>query len=303
MNRTQTTWQRVSRRRPCPICGRPDWCLYAGPADAPTAAICARVESPKRAGEAGWLHKLREDPLQPPRRVRTVRPAAKPAALPVDFAKLAAGWQTIMHPYNLQSFAANLGLSVPSLQRLQVGWSPEWRAFSFPMADATGRILGIRLRGHDGRKWAVPGSKQGLFVPTGLQPGGRLLVCEGPTDCGACLDWGFQAVGRPSCTGGVKHLCELVKRLQPQEVAIVADNDQPDARGRRPGQDGAERLAAVLVAYVPAVRGIAPPAPHKDARAWRRAGGTAADVQAAIEAAPVRRLAVRVRKAGGHDGR
>ena len=56
-----STWQRVSRRRPCPVCQKPDWCLFTGGDDAPTAAICARVESDRRAGEAGWVHRLRDD--------------------------------------------------------------------------------------------------------------------------------------------------------------------------------------------------------------------------------------------------
>lgn len=72
---SKSDWQRVSRRRPCPVCGKPDWCAYSGPDDSPTAAICQRVESPKRAGEAGWLHVLRDDgsPRHPSR--RTVRMA------------------------------------------------------------------------------------------------------------------------------------------------------------------------------------------------------------------------------------
>jgi hypothetical protein len=160
------------------------------------------------------------------------------------------------------------------------------------MSDAAGQVIGIRLRGDNGRKWSVGGGREGLFVPEGLLPGGRLLICEGPTDTGACLDWGFAAVGRPSCTGAVRHAVELVKRVTPTEVVVVADNDQPDARGRRAGQDGADRLAAVLVAYVRVVKVIVPPEGVKDARAWLRAGGTARDVLAAIDAAPVRRLRV-----------
>ena len=80
--------------------------------------------------------------------------------------------------------------------------------------------------------------------------------------------------------------------MLPNEVVIVADSDQPDPRGRRPGQDGADRLAATLAAYVPAVRMIVPPQPHKDARTWQNAGATTADVEARIDAAPIRRLKV-----------
>lgn len=123
-------------------------------------------------------------------------------------------------------------------------------------------------------------------------------MTEGPTDCAALLDLGFSAVGRPSCTGGVRHLVDLARALRPSEVAIIADGDAP-------GQRGAASLAAVLVAYCPAVRVATPPAGIKDARQWKQRGATAAGVAAVIDAAPVRRLAVtisrhRKAKAGRH---
>jgi hypothetical protein len=68
-------------------------------------------------------------------------------------------------------------------------------------------------------------------------------------------------------------------------VVVVADSDLP-------GRSGAERLATDLLAYSPAVRVIAPPNGIKDARAWKNAGATKADVEAAIDAAAVRRLAI-----------
>lgn len=292
MNTTKGDWQRVTRRRPCPICGRPDWCTFVGPDDSPTVVCCMRVESDRPTKNGGWLHRLRPDDNGRPnrRRVRTV--ATKPDERPVlDSGGFARQCQLGTSPQALAQLADSLGVTRQSLERLGVGWSPRYRAWTFPMSNAAGEVVGIRLRKPDGGKLSVRGGKEGLFIPTGLQPGGRLLVCEGPSDTAACLDWGFQVVGRPSCTGGVRLLVELVKRMQPEEVVIVADDDGP-------GQRGAENLARVLLAYVPVVRVIAPPAPHKDARAWLRAGATAADVQAAIDAAPVRWLRVTTTKKG-----
>lgn len=64
---TQTTgrWIRVSKHRPCPICAKPDWCLISQDGE---VAICARIESNKQVGNAGWLHKLSDDikPLPQP---------------------------------------------------------------------------------------------------------------------------------------------------------------------------------------------------------------------------------------------
>jgi hypothetical protein len=299
---SRSIWQRVSRCRPCPVCGRADWCLFTGDNDHPDAAICSRVESPKRCGEAGWLHVLRRDgPTWSPRIRRIELSAARIGAEKMDFEKLAAECRGAVRPVALARLAADLGLSVLSLTRLGVGWSAQRRAWTFPMRSAGGAVLGVRLRCPGGRKLAIRGGHEGLFVPDALGlAGGRLLIAEGPTDAAALLDMGFSAIGRPSCTGGTKLVAELARRLAVSEAVIVADGDAP-------GQRGAESLAAVLVAYCPSVRIIAPPAGIKDARAWKQCGATAGDVQVAIDAAPVRRLAIntaiRKRKAGAKHGR
>ena len=291
-------WQRVSRRRPCPVCEKPDWCMFAGDESAPSAAICARVESNKRGGDqgAGWLHAPRRDGPTWPEWKRTVHVAARqvgpePSAPPaVDFGDLAARALASTDDAQRERFAAALGVSAASLRRLGAGWLPDRRAWAFPMRDARGRVLGVRLRYRNGRKLSIKGSKEGLFLPDDLHAGGRLLIAEGPTDTAALLDLGFSAVGRPSCSGGIKHLVALAQRLKPVEVAIVADGDEP-------GQRGANRLATALLAYVPIVRVVVPPPGEKDARDWKRAGATAADVHLAIQAAAVRTLIVKARPA------
>lgn len=313
---TRGDWKRVSKGRPCPVCGKSDWCLYAGPDDAPTAAICARVESAKPVGAAGsgWWHRLRSDDDRRPVRgfkvsvpMRQQPQDLQPRAAggdprdagPIDLEQLAADCCAAVRSDDLQRLAASLGLSVESLQRLRVGWAARHLAWSFPMLDAAGRVLGIRLRKPNGFKFAVGGGHDGLFLPDGLDidaAGGRLLVCEGPTDTAVLLDLGFSAVGRPSCTGGVRLLVELVKQRRPAEVCIVADGDAP-------GQRGAGNLAAVLLAYSPAVRILTPPAGIKDAREWKRRGATAADLATAIAAAPVRRLAIVVSRQTRKKGR
>src|SRR5262249_26603719 len=163
---------------------------------------------------------------------------------------------------------------------LGIGWSNEHRAWSFPMQDASGRVVGIRLRAPRGAKFAVKGGHEGLFLPataTLVGPGSQLLIVEGATDTAALLDMGVQnGVGRPCCMGGVKLLVGLVRLRQRPEV-VVADGDEP-------GQRGAEHLASILLAYVPAVRLIRPPNGIKDARAWLQAGGTEKDVLDAIDA-------------------
>ncbi len=287
-----TKWQRVTKSHPCPVCGKHDWCMLTGPPGSPTAAICGRVESGKRCGrdDAGWLHRIRDDDTWQPQRRRTINIAA-PATMRPEFAVLAQRCVGAIQPEALKRLAGGLGLSVKSMQRLQVGWSAEHRAFTFPMCGASDNVLGIRLRRPSGYKFAVTGGNEGLFVPSDLPQDGLLLVCEGPTDTSAMLDLGFAAVGRPSCTGGIRLLVELVQRRPAAHVVIVSDND---AHGR--GQRGADNLAVVLAAYSHSVCVIAPPVGAKDAREWKRSGATHGDIQAAIDAAPSRRLAVRIER-------
>jgi hypothetical protein len=271
----QSDWHRVTRARPCPICGRPDWCLYAGPANDPEAVICPRTESGKRAGEAGWLHVLRRDRGGGQRPIRTrnvpLRPAAAGGADAADLATLARACAEALHPLSLRLalLARQLGVTEGSLRRLGVGWSAQHRAWTFPMYGAAGEVRGIRLRGADGRKWSIKGGREGLFLPRDLDASQRLLICEGPTDTAAALDMGCAAVGRPSCSGGLDLLLRLVRERHPAELLIVADGDAP-------GQRGAAVLARVLAGYVPTIRLVTPPA--KDLRDWLRAGATAADL-------------------------
>jgi len=46
------------------------------------------------------------------------------------------------------------------------------------MREASGKMIGIRLRGQDGRKWAITGSRQGLFMST-TNGNPLLFVTEG----------------------------------------------------------------------------------------------------------------------------
>jgi hypothetical protein len=52
----------------------------------------------------------------------------------------------------------------------------------------------------------------------------------------------------------------------------------------------------VLLVYTPAVRVVTPPTGIKDARAWLQAGGSRADLDTAIQTAPVWRLQIQRRR-------
>ena len=146
------------------------------------------------------------------------------------------------------------------------------------MQNAQEEVVGIRLRLGNGRKLSVKGGREGLFVPARLQGSGQLLICEGPSDTAAMLDLAFNAIGRPSCTGGTRLLVQAVRQWEPKDIVIVSDSD-------RPGLRGANALAAKLVLYVAVVRVIHPPDGIKDARAWKQVGGTRSEIREAIEQA------------------
>lgn len=275
---------RVSRRSPCPVCGKFGWC---GVSLDGSVCVCMRVSdgAVKETKNGGWLHRLRERGFTPRDRVRKIV-IAEPAMPSVDCDRLAANFTAAVEPGRLDEFATGLGLSIDSLIQLGTGWSKDNNAWAFPMKRGQ-QIVGIRLRSWTGGKWAVTGGREGLFIPNSLTFSKMLLIAEGPTDTAALLDMGFEAVGRPSCSGGVKLLVDLVRSRRVKDVVIVSDVDPHGA-----GQRGAESLAVALAPYCPSIRVISPPQGSKDAREWKRAGGTHDDVQRVIDAAPAGKLSI-----------
>ena len=84
-------------------------------------------------------------------------------------------------PGIVRTLAEQLGVSTESLEQLGIGWKIDSHAWSFPERDAEGKIIGISLRGWDGKKFCVKGSKRGLIfntddagiVSTGVQAKGE----------------------------------------------------------------------------------------------------------------------------------
>lgn len=201
------------------------------------------------------------------------------------FAMLAMVARSNLTPEGLATCAAWLGLPADPLRRLGVGWSPSHQATTWPMRDAEGNVIGIRLRcPKTARKWALPGSSAGLiFDPEGfIEPIDRLWVCEGPTDAAALLSIDLHAVGVPSAGGSADLLVALARRVRPREVAIVADGDEA-------GQRGALRLRDGLLIVAP-VRMMTPPIGIKDPRAWVGEGADRASIERVADAAPVHRV-------------
>ncbi len=223
-----------------------------------------RVESAKPMKNGGWAHGEATAPLSIPRRQYQPKPQF------ADLGQLAAEYSHRIDAGTLARLCNVLGMAGQGLVRIGVGW--DGAAWTFPMRDDSHRVIGIRRRFPDGRKLSVKGGHEGCFVPLeGLGDMTDLvLVCEGPTDTAAMLELGFEAIGRPSCSGGVSIVKSLTKG---REVAIIADDDEPGLRG-------ANRLADELWSSNRDVKVVVPLA-GKDARDWARSA-SADEVQAAI---------------------
>jgi len=139
------------------------------------------------------------------------------------------------------------------------------------MFDGEEDFAGIRLRSNEGDKWALRGSRQGIFLPDMAVPE-ETLVVEGPTDTAAAVSLGFHAIGRPSCTGGVREIGTFCRRRGVKRLSVLADNDRPGIKGAREFCTRVGVLARVVVL------------PAKDLREWLRHGATRQAVEACLTA-------------------
>ena len=119
-----------------------------------------------------------------------------PSIAPEKLARLCVNYRHYPDKRVFQTLADKLGIHPAVFDRFHVGY--DGRAFSFIMLGANGEIVGIRLRTLDGRKYAVKGGRNGLFIPTQhMNPLYPLIVTEGESDCMAAFQMGFQVVGIP----------------------------------------------------------------------------------------------------------
>lgn len=243
----------ATRDNPCPICLKPTtnrdgycvidqehgmvWCGHSHDSFGPSFF---------RLSDHSWT--------SPPPSVKTVREDAN-----VDWDGLQMELVSGLLPEQLAAHAADLGVLPASLTRLGAGLHASG-ALSFPMRDSNGTIKGVRLRRPDGSKFAVRGSRNMLFIPSGFERRGRtVVVLEGPTDTAAALDVGLNAIGRPSALTCREDLFAACRNAS--TVIVVQDND---ADGRK----GAEQLASDLYRVKVQCKIMKPPG-FKDMRAWR----------------------------------
>lgn len=277
------SWIRVNRNNPCPICGRPDGCSVS---DDGAVAMCSREPSEKLIGEpfaGGYIHVLNPDLVQRIKNVFKRQPKKKPLP-PKYWDAYHKSCRTDLTKAILSVYVELLGLNITTLECMLVAYDKKYNAQVVPMWDGVGRMIGMRLR--DGKdKWSIKGSMSGIFWPINVpkQSDEPLMICEGWTDTATAIELGFEAIGRPSCSGGVEYIKSFLKSSR-RKVIIMADNDLPKKRTDGslwwPGIEGAIRLADAISSITASVKVVQPPV--KDLREWYHQGCKRKDVEALL---------------------
>lgn len=266
-------WRHVTKQNPCPICQKPDWCQFGD-----RAVKCMRVESAKPCPSGGWYHFYDNSII-----AGEFSPVFKKTApVRINAGAILSRLRVKSSPAHLERPARLLGVTTAALESLGATWHLEKNALAFPMFDEHRNEIGIRLRNERGFKWAVTGSRNGLFIPKEINPQLVTLLPEGPTNTAALLSIGIQAIGRPNVSAGNDTLSKCLKFFKIKRAVVVADNDELKQLGNRegrPGIEGAIKLQKEL--KVPTVIWM-PPSPLKDARDFVNRGGTAAQIQSDI---------------------
>lgn len=282
-----STWTRVNRNQPCEACGKPDDCTRSGDG---LIVKCMRVASDRKIqqsdGRTAYLHSVlklggtpvKSKPGKPPKRLTEK-----------EIIALLKEHKTALSPRRLEITAKNLGVSEKSLLAYGLGYDSNTDCVSAPMYDGSRKPIGIHLRGVTGKKMAVVGSRNGLFIPLDYSdeaiPVGvcdedsplLLLMPEGLSDCCAARDAGFRAIGRFSNAGGADQIVSLLQQsVSLQDVVVVGERDETkyDLHGVPywPGIEGALQICDELIrlkAKCSRLRFLMPPVGvGKDLREW-----------------------------------
>lgn len=262
--------ERVTGAKPCPVCGKADWCLRR---DDDSAAICQRVESAKRCGDAGWLHVLRDTPKVVIHNGR-INTMAKPSKT-VNWRERAEGFAAILasNPLFQVALAKKLSLPVEAFDGFTLGVNgimTDGAEFTIPERDGDGGVIGIATRierkEQGAGKKCITDSKRGLTIPDGWQDrSGPVFVVEGFTDTAAINATKLKCVGRPLNSGGAKHLAKLFASLSVDVPIVIVGENDAKANGDWPGRDGMKQVAKSLAR--PILTAL-PPQEVKDVRAW-----------------------------------
>ncbi|MGH8772554.1 MAG: toprim domain-containing protein, partial [Burkholderiales bacterium] len=157
----------------------------------------------------------------------------------------------------------------------------------FPLVAAvgphSGHVVGLYGRSLEGRRHLyLPGERHGIFNPQGARNTDEVIVTESVIDAAALWSAGLRNVIPAYGVNGLTD--EIVAHLVECRVKRVVLMMDADEAGRAAAIEMAERLARVNIE----ARRVELPA--KDAAEFIAAGGTAEQIRAIIESAPLNQL-------------
>lgn len=263
-------WIRVTKKHPCPICGKPDWCTYTADGG---LVLCMRQanDRPSKGQAGGWLYKIGNAPFKTT--PSTIYAAGEDEHIPKRSVKyLLQDWKRDTNGMWLAQLAKDLGVKRAALERLGCVWCEGRSCWAFPMRDEAGNPIGVRFRSRE-RKYSVRGSRTGLFFDPGMSPGNTCAwLTEGPTDTAALMSIGAKVViGRSDLLSAWPTLKKALARFGITHVNICVDDEGWEKeKTNSPGRDGSVRLAKAIGMPCKIVRVPG----YKDIREFVKAGGT-----------------------------
>jgi len=283
-----TPTRAATRANPCPVCQGVDGCSITGDG----LILCRRREGeqigfrclgPAHKEPAWCMYRHEDDHRHAEANGRL--PSAngdhhKPPA--IDWPAKAASHARNLTPERRQELAAAMSLPEWVLGEIQIGYcdvgphkgddgQPLGPCWTFPETDAARNVIGIVCRYRSGAKKAWPGSRRGLTLPASLlaDRDGPVLLVEGASDVLAATAMFIAAIGRPSNTGGVDLLADVLRDLPSDRLIITMGECDGKSDGQWPGRDGAVKTAAALTAKLGRpIEWALPPDAAKDVRSW-----------------------------------
>ena len=225
-----------------------------------------RIASDQIAGGrlGGWIHRLAGCER------KAFHALPKTDKQEFDYAKFVRARKSTTQA-DCERITRQLGVKMSGVEKLWPAVMGEFVAW--PQRNDIGTIVGASVHGATG-KWYMPGSEPGLhYECVGVRQRGPVHIGEGASDTACLLGLGYQAIGRPSCSGGFEFIKMLLTNHQ-GPIIVWGERDYRTVQDERhdpkscqccprcwPGLYWARQLAGVLNAKL-----RLPPVGYKDVR-------------------------------------